>query len=300
MKLSTTKLLGLLALLVAIYFGVEYFGGKSKSKSLRSVLVNIDTTLVTKLEVIGKGSQAMVNKVNGTWQVSLDNGQVVPADANAVMNALNALNGIKPARMATRKKEKWAEYQVDSVGTEVKVYTGTEKSTEIILGKLGVSGQRSYHTFVRLAGDDEVYVADNFMAFSVPSETSAYRNNTVTKINKDSLASIEFTYPTDTSFRLEKIGDSWMANGNPTDSTKVEKFVRGLGNISSRNFMNTSNELEEPIYRAKYSLKNGEEVSLHAFEHLQGLVLKSSANPTSYFADSAAFNKAFIGYNGIQ
>ena len=51
MKFSTTKLIGVLVLLVGAYFAIDFLGGGQKSKSLRSVLVELDTAQVTQLTV---------------------------------------------------------------------------------------------------------------------------------------------------------------------------------------------------------------------------------------------------------
>ncbi|MFY0628162.1 MAG: DUF4340 domain-containing protein [Reichenbachiella sp.] len=299
MKLNTTKLIVLLAALVAIYFGVDYFGGKKKSTSLRSELVNVDTEAVSKLEIATSNSKISVQKTDGKWEVTLENGEVFPADENSVQQSLKALNGIKPSRMATRKKEKWAEYQVDSAGTNVAVSIDNQVVTEIVLGKFGVSGQRSYHTFVRMAEDNEVYVAENFMSFSVPAESSAYRLKNVTSLKKDSIISAQFTYPSDTSFLLEKVGDSWMANSLPTDSTKVAQFLNGLSSVTSRKFSEKKPQ-NSPVYSVSYSTQDGGTTTVNGYIDEAGLIFNSNQNATSYFADSLILEKVFIGFSELQ
>ncbi len=300
MKFSTTKLIGLLALLVAVYFTIDFIGGGQKSKSLRSVLVELDTTQVTQLVITGPGKDVEVTKVNGNWQVKLDNGKTVAADKDAVNNALEALNSIKPARLATRKKEKWSEYLVDTAGTVVKAMAGNEVLTEIVLGRLGVAGQRSYHTFVRLVEDDEVYVAKDFMPFNVPSETSSYRPSVVAQLKKDSLVNIEFTYPADSSFRLEKVEGVWMVDGQEADSASVVKYLRGLSYINSKKFMDEEENLTSPTYSASYASADGSTVAIDGYVYDGQLVFNSSENEASYFADSAVFNKAFIGASQLR
>lgn len=299
--MSTTKLLGLFAVLVGVYFAVDYFGGSKKSKSLRSELVVLDTASVTSMEVKAQDKLVSLNKENGTWMVTLDNGKKVVADAGSVKRSLEALQGIKPGRMATRKKEKWEEYQVaDTMGTRVRVFENSENVLDIILGKLGVTGQRSYHTFVRLAEDDEVYVVNNFMAFNVPSEASSYRNQSLAKMKKDSISAIEFNYPADSSLRLEKIEDKWMANGQPADSTKMAKYLRGLSYINSSKFNDEIESPGDPVYTSRFIMNDGSEISIDGFAGADGLVINSSENQASYFADSSIFKKVFIGPSGVN
>ena len=299
MKFSTTKLIGLLALLVAVYFAIDFLGGGQKSKSLRSVLVDLDTTQVTRFTINGPGKSIDLNKVDGRWKIKLDNGEEVPAEKNAVNNALEALNSIKPARLATRKPEKWTEYQVDTAGTVATAYDGSKKLTEIVLGKLGVTGQRSYHTFVRLAEDDEVYVANNFMSFNVPSESSSYRNSILARLKRDSLTNIEFTYPQDSSFRLEKVDDVWMVDGIEADSTAVVNYLRGLNYLNSKKFVDEE-MTSTPVYTSKFTKADGSVIKIDGYLHDGQLVFNSSENQASYFSDSSVFEKVFVSRSALQ
>ena len=241
-----------------------------------------------------------MKKKGGLWTVLLDNGKEVPADKNAVNNALEALNSIKPARLATRKSEKWSEYQVDSAGTVVKAMKGSEVLTEIVLGKLGVTGQRSYHTFVRLMEDDEVYVANDFMSFNIPSEASSYRNSVLARLKKDSLISIEFSYPSDSSFRMEKIDDVWMVDGVEADSAATITYLQGLNYISSKKFMDDQESLSQPLYTVSFDHVDGTNVTIDGYLYDDQLVFNSSANQMSYYSDSTILDKVFIGAKQLE
>ena len=80
---------------------------------------------------------------------------------------LSTLTTIEPSRIASRSDSKWKDYAVDSAGTRVKVYQGSELVTDIVLGRFGVEGQRSFYTYVRLSEDEDTYVANDFMKMSI-------------------------------------------------------------------------------------------------------------------------------------
>lgn len=300
-KLSNGKLIGLLLALCLIYFVVDFTGSKSKSKSLRTELVEIDTAKVSKITVEAPGNKKVqLDKVKGEWELTLDNGKKVVASATAVDNALYALLSVKPSRMATKSEAKWKDYQVDSAGTRVNVYEGVDKTLDLIIGRFGMEGQRAYHTFVRLFEDKEVYVAKDFMGFSVSSDASAYRDQVLARIKKDSVSTITFNYPSDSSYRLERIEGAWLANGNPADSVTVETYLGGLGYVNGKEFMDEENELTVPVMSATVDMNNGQTILFDAYQKEGEWVFHSSDNENGYFKDEAILKKVFIGLSELN
>ena len=246
MKLSNIKLIGVLVALIAVYGIVQLTGGKKKSKSLRSELVVIDTAKVSSITISSEKGEVALGKENGEWKLTLESGKVIPAQESSVQGALGALLSIKPSRMATKNEKNWKDYQVDSTGTRVIVKEGTETTLDLVIGRFGVQGQRAYHTFVRLFEDKEVYAANNFMSFSVPAESSGYRDKVMARIKKDSLLNVTLSYPADSSVQLSKIGDIWNANGAPADSASVAQYLSGLAYINGTTFVDDTENFKLP------------------------------------------------------
>lgn len=300
-RLSNGKLIGLLLALCLIYFVVDFTGSKSKSKSLRTELVEIDTAKVSQITVEAPGkTKVQLEKVQGEWELTLDNGKKVVASATAVDNALYALLSIKPSRMATKSEAKWKDYQVDSAGTRVKVFEGGSNTLDLVIGRFGMEGQRAYHTFVRLFEDKEVYVAKDFMGFSVSSDASAYRDQVFARITKDSVAAITFNYSADSSFRLERLGDVWQANGSPADSASVAKYLGGLGYVNGKEFMDEEKELTVPVMSATVDMNNGQTILFDAYQKEGEWVFHSSDNELGYFKDATILDKVFVGLSELR
>lgn len=299
-KLSNIKLIGVLAALFVIYFVIDFNGSRNKSKSLRTELITIDTAKVSKILVEAPGDKSVqLEKIQEEWELSLPNGKKVVASNSAVDNALYALLSIKPSRMATKSEAKWKDYQVDSAGTRVKVYEGGDNTLDLVIGRFGMEGQRAYHTFVRLYEDKEVYVAKDFMGFSVSSDPSAYRDQVMARIKKDSVASVTFNYPSDSSFRLERTGDAWQANGQFADSTAVAKYLGGLSYVSGKEFMDDEKQLIVPVMSAAIDLKDGQTILFDGYQHEGDWVFHSSVNESGYFKDEAVLDKVFIGMSEL-
>jgi len=204
-KFSTVHLLGVLVVLVLVLIGLEFMGNKSRSSSFREVLVEIDILKVSKVIVTkGTNDPFEMNRSGDGWTISLADEKEAAAVESNVKNSLTSLQSIKPTRLVANKEDKWAEYQVDTAGTRVQVFEEDEKTLDLVIGRFGVQGQRSFFTYVRLSEESEVYVAADFMSMSFAAEPSSYRFKEILRFAKDSLDQLSFSYPGDSSFVLMK------------------------------------------------------------------------------------------------
>ena len=302
MKISVVKLVALLVILVGVYFAIDLFGGKGKSKGLRTELVNINKKEVTKMKVTANGAEPLVlEKLGDDWKLLLAGGKQVTAKDGAVDNALNALEGVKPSRLVSNKKEKWSQYQTDSTGTQVELFAGDKIVLDMVIGKFGATGQRAFHTFVRLSDEDEVYMAENFMSFSIPKEPQAYRDTNLGGVKKDSLRYAEFIYPSDSSFKMELLDSAWTVQNQRLDSSKVAEYLSGINYLNaSGNFMDEEDKLIAPVLTAKFGLANGTETLIEAYDYNGQWVVHSSENEEGYLIDDLLFDKIFIGLDELR
>ncbi|UXP31395.1 DUF4340 domain-containing protein [Reichenbachiella agarivorans] len=293
-KIGNIKLIILLLVLVGIYFALDFSVRKNRSESIRSELVNLDIPLVSKIEIASPKNNVSLAKKGEEWELTLPNGKDVVASASSVSNILNTLSSIKPSRLASKKKEQWKEYQVDTAGTEVKIYQGNELTLDIILGRFSMESQQSYSSFVRLADESEVYNVKNFMAFSVPTDPNAYRDKTVARIHKDSLEKITFSYPGDSSFVLSKGAEMWDIQGEKADSTSVAKYLSSLSYLSSSQFYDQEIAAFSLVVSVVFSHANGQEIKLSGYIREGERIVHSSNNSQAYFKDGNLWDKVFV------
>ncbi len=282
-KLS--RLLILLAVLVGVFLVVKFTGNKGRSKSFRSELVEFDAENVSKIELLSITDTTVLTKEESQWKVD---GKYF-ADKSSVTAMLENLKRIKPSRIASRKEDSWKDYQVDDAGLRVVVYEGGDKATDIILGRFQMEGQRSYSSYVRLAEDNDTYVAKDFMKMSISQGSEAYRDDDVLRVDKDSVQSVSFSYP-DSAFVLEEGVSGWEAGGMIADSAAVAKYFQGLKFVNSRKFID---EINTPAqFDATFNLKNGEQVIVSNYGYDQ---ISSSTNENEQWQDPAAAKKVFKG-----
>ena len=290
--LSNIKLLGILLGLVAVYFIVTLTKNTKRSSSFRSVLVEMDTAKVDKLQITKNDQTLSLFKVGNDWKVQLENDRKVTAKSSTVNGALSALLSIKPDRLAAKAKSKWKDYVVDSSGTRVEAYEGSDKTLDLVIGRFGVQGQRQYHTFVRLFDENEVYSVNDFMPFSVNSDAKSYRESVLMRVTKDSIKRITFNYP-DSGFVLEKSGNLWLANGQPTDSTSTAKYLDELDYLSNSDFYDNVDKLTMASLNIQVEVSGEETITLEAYPTEGKFAIHSSKNDEEYFLSTDLFDKVF-------
>jgi hypothetical protein len=289
MKLSVKNLIIILAVLVIGFIVLQYTKRDNKSKVLKSELVTLDTASVTRVEVISPKGEVVLNKEGKVWMVTVEDAKK-RTKKGVVKSVLSNLNSIKPGRLAAKSESKWKDCQVDSTGTRVKVYEGNEVSTDIILGRFGVEGQRSYYTFVRLFDDKNVYTAKDFMKMNIYEDANDYRDNVLMRLKKDSLTSIAFSTPEET-FVLSK-EDKWKVDGQPADSASVASYLSGLSMTSSKDFYN-GQVVGAPTHQVEFTFSDKAPLTVEGYQSSEGIVLKSSENDFEYFLDTALIEKVF-------
>lgn len=309
-NISNLTLIGVLALLAAIYFGISYFNQKSRQGSLAQDLVKFDPAKATAVEIFTPEDTVFLNRQSDDWKVKLASGKVVDAEDETVTRALENLLTIKPSRLATKNKDKWKEFDVDSSGTRVKVYEKGKAALDLVIGRFGMNqqpGQRQaqygmggmgqFYSYVRLADEPEVYVANDFMGYSLPANASGYRNKQLLDFENDSISAIRFTYPADSSFSLEQTGEKWLSDGQPADSTAVASYLSDLRYRSLQDFADAYelSSLGVPELKAEIALNQGEPLSLSAYLRDDKWIVSSSGNENLFSADSADIHEIFVG-----
>jgi len=291
-KSSNLRLAGVLLALVLVYAGVRFFGGYSRSQSFRETLEDIDTAKVTRIGISKGDTETELEKKDHGWQVIEGDIEAI-ADKQKVKGALATLLTIKPGRIVSRKPEKWKDFQVDSTGTQVRVFEGNSKTLDLVIGRFDMKGQREFLTYVRLSADDNVYTADNFMSFSLSQESKNFRNNNLVKVTKDSISLISFKY-TDNSFQLIRNGDLWQIEEKIADSTASVYFIRDISYLTNTNFANHVDieALSEPVSIVVNIDGETTPVEIKAYSDSSGnWIFNTSQNPTEYFSDSVLVRK---------
>ena len=306
--LNTKTLVILLVIVVGIYLLAGMF--ENDDRTFRSDLVSVDTAKITKIVITPKiegGDEITFTKTGSDWDLK-SAGKSYKSDKNTIKNILTKLSILRPERVAATEKSKWKEYEVtDSTSTKVTLYSGDNVESEIYVGKFSYTqppkvegmpqqqGQGKMSTYVRLAGEDEVYVVDGFLKMDIQPKVDAYRDKTLVTANTEDLTKLSFNYPNNDNFTLNLVDNKWMVNGMEADSSETIKYLHKLRRVSSTNFMDDAKPLSQtPTHSVKIEGNNMIPVEIKAYPIMDTVnlfIMTSSRNPDAKF--SGGKNKLF-------
>lgn len=295
-------IIGILVGLIIFYLEIESFKlliSIREESTLKTELVDIDTSKVTKIILYPTSegrAEIKFYKEGKDWKISKGKVTAEP-EANAVKSLLAMLQEIKTQRLASREKSKWAEYNLtDTAATRVKVYEGDKTSLDIFIGKFtyqqsnnpynkmyggGVTGT----TYVRLAGENEIYAVDGFLSFSFNRQFNTFRNQVLARFDKPNVTKISFRYPGDSSFIVTLENKHWMIDNQVADSTKVSEYLNSLAYKNASSFDDNYVPSISPQYQLIVEGKDMKTLTVDAYlRNVNDYILNSNQNSKSWFS----------------
>jgi len=298
-KFNNKYLLIALAVLILLFVFVKFYRSVKTEKTLKTEIVQIDTAKVSKILLYPsseKGQELAFTRHDRNWKVS--NGKILAeTEKSAVKNLLATIHEIKSKRLASRTKDKWAEYQVtDSAATRIRVFEGEKENLNLYVGKFtyqqvndpnggygrgGVIGT----SYVRLANENEVYAVDGFLTFSFNQPFNRWRDQSFIRLNKSDVTKLTFRYPSDSSFVVERNGKKWMIDNQLIDSVKFSDYLSMLSNKKASNFEDGYTPIGNSLLQLIIEGNNMSSITVDAFtKDNNGYVISSSQNPKSWFS----------------
>lgn len=311
-KLLNTKILIILLAVLAIVLIVTNLN-KKEDRTFRSELVDIDTTRVTKMEIIpktGSGPTITITKTGDEWDLKAE-GKSYKPDASSLRNILVELTRMRTERVAATSKADWAEFEVtDSTATRLKVFAGKKVVADVYLGKFSYSQpsdiqnpqqrqQTRMFTHVRLAGEDAVYVVEGFIKMSIQPNVDSYRAKVLCAAPVNDITRVSFRLPDD-QFTVSLENGIWMLDGQPADSNMTVRYLQKLARLSSSVFIDeVEPQTPSPTHTVKVEGNNMFPVELKAYpaDPENEYIVTSSLVPDAQYSGSNGqlFERTFVG-----
>jgi hypothetical protein len=313
-------LLVILVLLAAVFALIKIQESKQGERTFRSHIVDADTSNVTAIVIKQpkKNKKLELYQSNGQWKVKQGTEEYA-AYPSTLNRLLSTLDGLKTESVAAMSKDSWNDYEVtDSVATKVIVKTNNNETQEFLIGKFNFkqpknqqpmhylrgSNRGTMQTYIRLAGENEVYIVEGYLKMIFRTNVDNYRDKTIIRSNKDAWTRLSYKYPGDSSFVLEKVNKKWMINGSTlADSNKVISYLNRIDHTVSNNFINVQQPKNYPI---KLEIEGEDmtksiEIKAVKADTINNYFIRSTMNPNALFADkqNTIFKKVFIGKNKL-
>ncbi len=289
--------------LILIFLIVEFAGGK-KERNFKSEVVQVDTAKVTEFLLYPEANQhkeVKLFKDGNVWKVVVSGGKSVTVPYDKIKGLKQKLTELKIERLVSRSPKKWNKYKVDSTGTRVKVFAGSDLVADFIVGKFNMQGRRNFVSYVRNTDEDNVYLVNGFISPTFNRKADSFRNNYVMKADKNKWTELEFTYPADSSFTMTKDStNNWFAGNTKLDSATVARYLSSVSRLYSSNFIDEfpSDFPKTPLMTLKIKGENGTE-EIKCYEKDGKAIIESSYEKEFYFdgAKGKLKDRIFKGKN---
>jgi hypothetical protein len=140
-------------------------------------------------------------------------------------------------------------------------------------------------TFVRIAGEEDVYAVDGFLKMNFNRDAASFRNKVLVSVNAGDVNRITVTDGLELK-RIEIQQGQWQVNGMPGDSTELKKYRQALSRLSGAKFVDGASVPLTPDCSLTLEGNNFSPVQLKAFSvadtNIQ-YIITSSANPGAFF-----------------
>jgi len=286
-------------LLVIVGFIFLFQSGKDE-RTFREVLVDIDTSSVTEIFIQPKSKEHdpfRLFKENNNWKVTLPSGGTAEVTNGRMTNLFSQLIAIQPKRLAARDENKWGELQVDSTGTRVKVFEGSDLTLDLVIGRFSFQQPRTMNTFVRLYNDKDVYEVDGFLDMTFNQGANIFRDGTIINSDFNNWQQIQFVYPADSSYLIVNSGSGWVVNGVKADSAKTINYLNRLSNLNGNSFIDSPSSIvnKTPTYAINITTKDMSFIELNCYQDSTTSIIHSSENPEAWFDGASLTKTIFVG-----
>jgi hypothetical protein len=219
----------------------------------------------------------------------------VPAPTSNVSPTLASLSSVEAQRIVARSRDKWPQYEVGDGSNQIKVFVNGRKTADLLIGAFKFDqARRSASTYVRRAGEDEVYLVEGFLAMQLTQGADSYRDNTILTSTPQNVTRIEYSLGDDLHVLTRDIAGDWYYAGMESiDSMAMDAYLNGLRNVSSRDFVTEEGPDESSeIGGLRISGNNmtPAEITLYqvSSDSTAQFILGSNMNTDTYFASDSS------------
>jgi hypothetical protein len=280
--------------------------------TIKEKLVELDTALVNKIIIyprVNEGASFEFVRKNGIWILQNDNLTAVP-EKDVVRNILMEVQNLKPKSLEATDKTQWKDFNLtDTLAIRVKLLDNKAKSlADLMIGRFTYNQRgnpygNSYAngiegiSYVRLAGDKNVYGVEGFLSLTFSGKFNDYRDKSFIKLNKENVVKISFAFPSDSSFILTRKDSVWFAGNQAADSLAVAEYLNSLSYLNGNDFMDNFKPADNPIFELSIEGNNLLNLSVKCYktDKEDEYILSSSLNPDVYFTSrkDGIFGKLF-------
>jgi hypothetical protein len=306
-KLGNKALLLILVLLLAVFGIFRYISNKRGENTFQTAIIpTIDTNRMNGMVIFQKATKKgkplpyVFTRKGKEWWVSQGNvsGRAEP---HAARYMISQMEQISPDRLGSNDPKDWKEFCVnDSLGTRVVFLYDKDTALDVIVGRFSYIPQKKQSiSYLRLAGHNEVYAVEGFLAMNITEDFDAWRDRRMMPGEYTDWNKLTFTYPHDSGFVLTNgKDDRWIfGDGSKPDSLAAVNLIKTISEQNYGMFVkNFDSTNKQPVFTLRIEGGSFGPVVIKAFpaDSASVYAINSTINPTSFFTGGMA-GKVFPG-----
>ena len=201
-------------------------------------VVRVEPGKVTRIQIRKPDGEVELARTGDTWKL------VRPIEAAAstemVDGMLKSVEELQLVDVISTNPANRSTYQVDSTGTAVTLWSGEEKTLDVVVGKASADFS---HTFVRRADRDDVYRASGILAYNFNRRPDDWRDKSVWRYEPVQLVRVAIEYPAERHMVTLVRADSshWSVQEDgvaaaAADSATAANWVAAIAKLTASGF----------------------------------------------------------------
>jgi|GEM_PF-2549480 len=286
--------LGVLVVLLILVLMLHKSPYDAKQEKPDVAIPAMTADTISSIEITNPQADAEKNvtltKEGDTWMVTAP--KTFKADANIVKSTVDKLAELDVTGIRSKKKAKHELFEVsEEKGINIKVTTSEGKTFAFILGK---NSKDFRNSFIRLPGDDKVYVIKGAIKSYMSREIKNWRDKGIFDLDKTTVKSIAINEKqgkktVHNTFERNEDG-SWKVMEHQdfkADKNKVESLANQVATLRTHDF------IDEPAALTEYGLDDPDMVvKVLMNDNKEHVLLIGKANEKNqYYAKVAAQDK---------
>lgn len=263
----------ILSVVIVALAGYLYYRSADRTHYTLPKLPALAAGDVTKIQMTRGGETVVLARRDGRWAIEP---QGWPVDPKTAQEILESVTGLSFTALVSESKS-YAIYELDDEKkANVKVWAGEQLRRDFDVGKAAPSFR---HTFVRPAGDDRVFHAQDNISFRFRQAVDDLRDKTVMAFKPEDVVEVRITQAGTTTTLTRKTEEAqpgqatpapaWVgADGRTADPAAVQSLLAELSNLQCEKFINDRDKASFTNPDAAIEIKAATEHSLKVFAPL--------------------------------
>ena len=266
--MKNKTLLYLLVAVVVLYGIFVLMERTSVPVAKDEYLVKVDSAKVNEISVFKDGQTVTLAKRDTTWFIT--NPIEYRANDRFVKQLLEKLKDMRIESKVTDKEDRWAEFEVDTAGTQVTVTQDGGTPATFIVGKASSSYR---HSYARLADKPDVMLIRGTYGLQLNRTVENWRDKKILNVEQADFVGVETEDISMT--RDSRESQAWLlhnADGSidTTDWSKATRIQSALGRLQTSGFPAAEDyasvNFDKPTSTMKVTLVNGVEHTMRFYK----------------------------------